>query len=205
MAWNSTVSRTTVQTFMLVANNSDPTMWMSRQNSNSFRQFMTLASENSFNLTRLLNSELLHLSDFILTSPRSHVFGPCSHWSFFFLHSSGSRNIQLFSTKAKCNFWTRNHTQSLLKWKQDKASHCRSLLWQLCQDRSGEGCVRLAKQTTRDGRNSTKAAGGGVTCQTLQKEANVSEKGYYWYFWQIYRAIRETDYQSVHHSLQLDV
>lgn len=95
----------------------------------------------------------------LLTSPRSYVLGSCSHWSFYFLYSSGSRNIQLFSTKAKRNFWTHNHTQSLLKRKQDKASHCRSLLWQLCQDRSGDGCVRLAKQTIRDGRNSTKAAG----------------------------------------------
>lgn len=114
----------------------------------------------------------------LLTSPRSHVLGSCSHWSFYFLYSSGSRNIQLFSTKAKRNFWTHNHTQSLLKRKQDKASHCRSLLWQLCQDRSGDGCVRLAKQTIRDGRNSTKAAGSRQQAEAFR--AKPSRKKQMW-------------------------
>lgn len=109
--------------------------------------------------------------------------------------------ILRFTSNIKCICW--------IKRKQGEVSCCRSPLWQLCQDSTGgtwTGCQsKLEPGMTgmpRPGCRSS--AGGGAQCQPLQKEANVSVRGYYCCFWLIYRTIRRIISQSVHRRLQTE-
>lgn len=73
-----------------------------------------------------------------------------------------------------------------IKCKHNRAFCCTSPLWQLCQETTGgtwTGCQSKLPEMAgipRAGRRSS--AGGKAECQPLQKEANVSVRGYYCLF-----------------------
>lgn len=82
-----------------------------------------------------------------------------------------------------------SHTFTELFWikcKHDRASCRTSPLWQLCQDTTGgmwtgrQSKLPEMAGIPRAGRRSS--AGGEAECQPLQKEANVSVRGYYCLF-----------------------